>query len=140
MVHEAMHAYIDYIFTLYLQGYITDSNYVKLKFPIFWGGIYPNSPPTEIQQHNLIALNWVQQVSASLYAFTNNDISPAIKDSIYRAIGWSGLKEADIFKLHPGRCDMMAINIAAQDKTQPVPFTVGVFQNVHRPIILQPKA
>lgn len=125
-VHEAMHAYIEYVFTLYNQRYIpeADSAYVKSKFPIFWGGINVNRPPSEIQQHNLMALNWVEQISTPLYAFTNNDITPAMKDSIYRSLGWGGLDETDIFKAKPDKCDIMAINIAARNKNQGTPFTI----------------
>jgi len=83
-----------------------------------------NSPPYEIQQHNLMALNWVKQVSAPLYAFTNNDMSQQLKDSIYKAIGWGGLQDADIFKLNPNKCDIMAINAAARNKNLGQPFTI----------------
>lgn len=123
VVHESMHAYIDYIFTLYnLQ--LVDSNYVKAKFPIFWGGINARKTPSEIQQHNLMASNWVKLISDPLYGFTNNELTQPTKDSIYQAIGWGGLYESDAFKGRTDGCYIMAINIAARNMNIGTPYSI----------------
>lgn len=65
--------------------------------------VSPYSAPVEIQQHNLMALNWVQLISQSLNAFTNNEIDPVKKGIVYDALGWGGLEDTDIFNLRPDK-------------------------------------
>jgi hypothetical protein len=126
IVHEAMHAYIDYVFAQYNQGYLPQSDSIRIKnqFPIFWGHVDYIMKPSELQQHNLIALNWVQNIKQSLYAFTNNEINPAVKDSIYNALAWGGLGMTDIFKTRTDQCNIIAINAIAKDKNISAPFVL----------------
>lgn len=119
ITHEAMHGYIQYVFKQYDLGEV-DSNYVKSQFPLFWGNLANAS--TSLQEHNLMANNWVQTIANSLFAFTNNEISTAMKDSIYRSLGWGGLDSTEIFRRQPGVCDILAINTVARNKNINYPF------------------
>ncbi len=129
VVHEAMHAYIDYQFKRYALGYI-DSFVVKNQFPIFWGYLGLANASTAYQQHFLMANNWVTTIAHSLTAFS---ISPGqsipMRDSIYRSLAWGGLHETDIFRTNTGKCNILAINAAARDRNilQPFPFSVPEF-------------
>ena len=114
-----MHGYIQYVFKQYDLGEV-DSNYVKSQFPLFWGNLANAS--TSLQEHNLMANNWVQIIANSLFAFTNNEISTAMKDSIYRSLGWGGLDSTEIFRRQPGVCDILAINTVARNKNINYPF------------------
>ncbi len=121
IVHEAMHAYIDYIYTEYNAGRV-DSNYIKQHFPIFWGRIQRS--PGEMLQHNNMALNWVQHISAPLYFFTNNEIDSLKKDEIYNALGWGGLENTDAFAARTDKCNILLINTIARNKNIIAPFNI----------------
>jgi hypothetical protein len=121
IVHEAMHAYIDYIYTEYNAGRV-DSNYIKQHFPIFWGRVQRS--PSEISQHNNMALNWVQHIVEPLYAFTNNEIDSLKKDEIYNALGWAGLEETDVFTTRIDKCNILAINKVSRNKNINAPFNI----------------
>src|SRR5687768_7443891 len=122
--HEAMHAYIQYVFKQYQLGVITDSNVVKSQFPIFWGNVGNISTP--IQDHNVIANNWVNTIASSLNAFSNSPgLSTQMRDSAYRSLAWGGLGETDVFKQHPGKCNIIAINHVGRYKSLPAPFQVS---------------
>lgn len=47
-----------------------------------------------------------------------------MRDSIYRSLGWGGLQKSDIFRIHPDKCNIAAINVAAGHKNINFPFTV----------------
>ena len=70
-----------------------------------------------------MANNYVDNIATSLTAFTNNDINPSVKDSIYRSLGWGGLFDTDIFGMQPHTCDIRAINQVAKQRNLAPPFT-----------------
>ena len=114
ITHEAMHGYIQYIFKQYYLEEV-DSNYVKSLFPLFWGSV--GFAPSAQQEHQLMANNWVNTIANTLNAFPNNSIDPSLKDSIYRSLGWGGLYETDAFKLQSGKCNILAINFVANNRS-----------------------
>ncbi|MDI9363774.1 MAG: hypothetical protein QM541_02395 [Flavobacterium sp.] len=71
-----------------------------------------------------MASNWVKQISDPLYAFTNNDMTIANKNTIYEALAWGGLEKTDIFKTKADKCDIMAINIAGRNMSHGTPYTI----------------
>lgn len=64
-----------------------------------------------------MANNWVNTIANTLNAFPNNSIDPSLKDSIYRSLGWGGLYETDAFKLQSGKCNILAINFVANNRS-----------------------
>ncbi len=121
LVHEAMHAYIDYVFYQYRQG-LLDSNAVKNMFPIFWGSF--NRNPSSLQHHSLMAQNWTDKIKQSLYVFTNNDMDSTAKNTVYDALSWGGLSMTEVFNAKSDKCMIEAINHAAWDKNLIAPFTI----------------
>lgn len=122
IVHESMHAYIDYYYKLYEHGYI-DSNQVKATFPIFWRNGYFNNNAT--LQHNQIAKDWVSQITSALYAFDSTGIgNPVISaDSIFKSFAWAGLHNTKVFSDLPNKCDMRAIQTVGRNTSITNPFT-----------------
>jgi hypothetical protein len=137
LTHEAMHAYIDYLFKQYQFGLI-DSNYIKNKFPIFWYGFpHANPLPSEITHHNFMANNWVTAIENSLNLFTNNEMTQAEKDNVYRALSWEGLeKDSYVYQTLslPDKFNIAAINAAARDRFQTGPYTVTLLTGEISPV------
>lgn len=91
MLHESIHAHIDYWYSKYLMGQI-DSNTFKNMFPIFWDPSRPRLN-TELQQHNEIAANYVEMISRFLQQF-----NPRIDTTMAKALAWKGLHETTAWK------------------------------------------
>lgn len=124
ITHEAMHAYIEYRYAQY-RNHVIDSNAIKSDFPIFWRKL--SYATSDLQQHNLIANNWVNTIAQSLTAFANSPgLTQQMRDSVYRSLGWGGLEKTDIFKQQSGICDILAINEVAKNRTLNSPFTPNV--------------
>lgn len=115
ITHEAMHAYIDYVFTLYQNGYL-DSTQVKSQFPLFWyyGNGYYMSPTN---QHKLMATNWINEIKSALYAFDSTSIGnlSISADSIFSSFAWAGLEKTGVFSENVNKCDIRAIQIVGRD-------------------------
>ena len=118
IIHEAFHAYIDYKYYQYTK-HIIDSSTFKALFPLYWPprqiatGVYAIPNPT--LQHNVMATSLIQAMCSPLYALTNNQMSVAMKDSIYRSFAWGGLGESNIWRTKPDTCDIKAINSIGRD-------------------------
>ncbi len=129
IVHEALHAYIDFKFQQYFQGQggVTQQILANL-FPIFWGstGPYTNGG-TPTNSHNIMATNLISVISNSLYSLNNVTMSAPMKDSIYRSLAWGGLYKTNVFMSLPNQASLIGINIAARDTAVGAGHSVGPF-------------
>jgi hypothetical protein len=80
MIHEAVHAYIGYYWSQYLQGAI-DSLEFKTRFPLVWQ--YKNKGQA---QHQQMAINYLNTIKNFTLGY-----NPAIFDSVNTALAWNGL-------------------------------------------------
>ena len=107
IVHECMHA----IFTLrwgqylrwlnFQQGNI-DSFFIKQHFPIHWYYItQQNVPLTELQDHEIMATDYVNFFTSIVGQFYNPSAPSAIKDTVLKAMGYGGLDKTTAWKLLP---------------------------------------
>jgi hypothetical protein len=104
ILHEIMHA----AFTLRWGQYLSwvnlhdtpyDSNYIKTKFPIYWYKIQNQTVDlTSLQEHEIMATDYVEQFSNILRQFYNPNASTAIRDTVIKAIAYNGLLQTTIWK------------------------------------------
>ncbi len=125
IIHEAIHAYIDFKYYQYITNQI-DSIEFKTLFPIYWppnisGGIY--IPPGNLSQHKIMASNLVATMTNSLIStYPNASIPPELRDSIYRGLTWGGLQHTTAFLSRSDTLAIKAINIIARDTSVHAPF------------------
>jgi hypothetical protein len=131
MLHEGIHAYIDFKWNQYIQ-HIIDSNEFKTLFPLYWPpkqnnqGYYTNSASS---QHEAMAANLITYMSDPLFALHNTDMASTMKDSLYKALTWGGLGKTAGWGARPDTCMLIAINLAARDTSLGInhsgPFTIN---------------
>jgi hypothetical protein len=127
IIHEAIHAYIDFKWAQYKNGNIDSATFASL-FPIVYlrmgPGGYLNIVPT--LQHNIMAEKYFNMMTSALYSIHNDSMSVVLKDSIYKAITWGGLFKTNAWRnYNPGdTCRIKAINLAAKDTGAVAPFVL----------------
>ena len=84
IIHESMHAIIDYWKNQYLTHQI-DSNQFKSMFPIYWDQ-YRIRTASELAQHNEMANNYIETFKRFMRVF-----SPNISEDMANALAWGGL-------------------------------------------------
>jgi hypothetical protein len=99
MIHEGIHAIIDYWRSRMDQYYIDpliptaiDSNTFKNMFPIYWD-YKRNLTNTELSQHYQIANKYINQIKSMLI-----QANPNLNESMADALAWSGLQETTVWK------------------------------------------
>lgn len=126
IIHEAVHAYIDYKYSQYSKGLI-DSTEFKTLFPLFWAPNFTNfftSQPTELAQHTAMAGNLITIMAAPLNVI-NPNVPANLKDSLFRALAWGGLQETTIWKSRSDTNDLKALNFASRDTSVHAPFIMN---------------
>jgi hypothetical protein len=132
IIHEAVHAYIDYNYYLYQTGVI-DSTIFKTLFPLFWppktlyqSGGYNYYSTAESVQHNAMAANLIQIMADALAGiFPNSNIPNDMRDSIYRSLSWGGLSTTTVWLNKTDTCDIKAINTLAKNMALQAPFVMN---------------
>lgn len=110
MLHESIHAYIDFWYGRYLVGQI-DSNTFKLKFPIFWD--YKRAlNGTELSQHNEMANNYVAMISRFVLQF-----NPGMSQGMADALSWKGLQFTTAWKNRSDTNQIKALYFIARRDT-----------------------
>lgn len=122
IIHEAIHAYIDFKNYEYLTEAI-DSTAFKALFPTHWppkvlytaNNLYyyalGNNP-----QHQAIAGNLVGLMTNALgNLYLNPTIAGHTRDSIYQALSWGGLQETNVWKTRTDTAFIRAMNTMARD-------------------------
>jgi len=123
IMHESIHAYINYRYNQYLNNQISSSTFIN-EFPIFWSFAIPLDPAEELQ-HTHMAANYVTRISSIVNAFYNPLAPTAIRDRVSNSIAWEGLRDATAWKI-PGlvdTCRVLRDNVAARN-THIVPFNM----------------
>lgn len=136
IIHESVHAYIDYKKSQYEAGLI-DSNQFKALFPIYWppkvlytanNMNYYNLGGTT--HHRVMAANLINIMSEPLKAlYPNPSIPTAMRDSIYRGISWGGLDQTTVWRARSDTFDLGAILMMARDTSLHAPFPVILGSN-----------
>lgn len=102
ILHEAIHAYINYKGQQYLNHFI-DSTTFKSMFPLFWPfrpiGTRGNfNSFNERAQHEGMAANYINILAQALRSVNSNPlIRPGLRDSAYEAVSWGGLYETKLW-------------------------------------------
>lgn len=114
LIHESLHAYVNYWYFQYKYYHVIDSNQFKAKFPIFWDHYrndgFHNQPS---QSHNEMAERYVDLITDFLKSYHFN-----ISNSMAKAIAWGGLQESDVWKTRSDTNTIYNLNhIARQDGT-----------------------
>jgi hypothetical protein len=132
IIHEAVHAYIDFKSYQYLTGVI-DSTAFKTLFPLYWppkvlyraNNLYYYSLGN-LPQHQAMAANLIAIMTDPLKAlYPNPGIPVALRDSIYNGISWGGLQETNVYKARSDTFSIKAINTMARDTAVHAPFTLA---------------
>lgn len=128
IIHESIHAYIDFMQYQYFNIHAIDSTTFKNMFPLFWpprssnGSFYPTGNTT---QHNVMAASLIQIMADALTSlYPNPNISTAMRDSIYRSLSWGGLNQTVVWANKTDTCDILAINFLAKDTSTKAPFKI----------------
>jgi hypothetical protein len=124
IVHECMHA----VFVMRWAQYQTwlnsgigniDSNYIKQKFPIHWYYMV-GQQPSEIQQHVIMANDYMDVWMNIGRQFYNPSAPAAIRDSVLMAWGRQALVQTSYWKMLPGlgidTCKILYYETSAIDK------------------------
>ena len=131
IIHEAVHAYINFKFRQYKNG-IIDSTTFKNLFPIFWSprmnGIYTPEPSNMIQ-HNAMAGSLIDIMSAPLVAI-NPNIPIGFRDSLFHALSWGGLEETTSWAHRTDTNNIRALMMVARDTAVHQPFHLTIAPNV----------
>lgn len=108
MVHESVHAYIDYWHSRYQFGLI-DSTDFKIMFPCFWE---PNRPlsNTELQQHTEIVNNYLELMTRSIRSF-----NPMVSEQIARDLAFGGLQSTTVWSNRSDTNSIKQTNAYARD-------------------------
>lgn len=108
-IHEAIHSYIDYHYSMYLKDEI-DSNTFKTKFPIFWAqNPIQHLNANELQQHNEMAQRYIIAIKGFLFKY-----NPNISSEVADALAWGGLQKTTVWKTKSDTSNIMNININAR--------------------------
>jgi hypothetical protein len=125
IIHEAMHA----IFTLRWGQYLEwlqwgppnaiDSFFIKLHFPIQWYYLRNQAVPlNELQDHEIMGTDYFQMHSNLLSQFWNPNSSPAMRDSVIKAMSYGGITETTAWQLLPSQgidtCKYKAIQLSSE--------------------------
>ena len=124
IIHECMHAIFKIRWSQYQQwlnpgnGSI-DSFFIKKHFPIYWYYItQQNAPPSELQDHEIMTIDYNAIFSSLLKPFYNPNAPAAVRDTVLKAMGYGGLLETTAWKLLPGQgidtCKYKAIQVCAE--------------------------
>lgn len=114
IVHEAIHAYIDYMFDAYTRNVPgVDSAYLAGHFPLHWN-YFKQNPIGENLQHRLMAEHYVNTIQDITKLFYNPNADAATVNKVSRAIAWSGLEKTTAWKNLTDTCDIKAIFWAAK--------------------------
>ncbi len=133
IIHESIHAFIQYKYQQYLYGNI-DSTQFKTLFPLYWpprslgqaNGQYiysmGNSPQHTAMAANMI--NIMKQALVSLYP--NSHINELTRDSVYKAIVWGGLENTPSFSVRSDTLFIYAMTNMARDTSLHIPFNISL--------------
>lgn len=109
IVHEAIHAYIEYMFQAYTRNMPgIDSAYLAQHFPIHWD-YFKHNPIGENLQHRLMAQHYVNTIQNITRIFYNPDADTATANKVSRALAWSGLEKTSVWKTLTDTCDIKAM-------------------------------
>lgn len=109
IVHEAIHAYIGYMFDAYTRNVPgIDSNYLAQHFPIHWNH-FKKRPVGENLQHRLMAEHYVNTIQNITRLFYNPSADTATANKVSRALAWSGLGKTVHWKNLSDSCDVKAM-------------------------------
>lgn len=124
IIHESMHAifllrWAQYQVWLATHSGTIDSFFIKTHFPIYWSYIMQRGiPPTEIQQHEIMATDYYQVFSNLMKPLYNPNVPTSIRDTVIKALSYSGLYETSAWGLLPSKgvdtCKYRNINVTAQ--------------------------
>ncbi len=125
IIHEVLHVYIYYMRLQLNNNVITAQTFANL-FPIYTplisnnNGVYTISG--SISQHNVIAANLVNLISAPLsYFHFDQSISNSKKDSIINALAWGGLSSTDTWMRKSDTVFIKALNLVNRDTSLNMP-------------------
>jgi hypothetical protein len=141
ILHEAIHAYINYKGQQYLNHFI-DSTTFKSMFPLFWPfrpiGTRGNfNSFNEKAQHEGMAANYINILAQALRSVNSNPlIRPGLRDSAYEAVSWGGLYETKLWTNMTDTAYRKGFNEVLRDTSLRVPLNVpgypGYFMQDHR--------
>jgi hypothetical protein len=104
ILHEIMHATFTLRWGQYQDWLIDhntqyDSNFIKAKFPLYWYAIQNQQVNlTSLQDHEIMATDYVGQFSYIMRQFYNPNASTAIRDTVIKALAYHGLLETTVWK------------------------------------------
>jgi hypothetical protein len=128
IIHEAYHAYINYKFNQYIRHVANvDSNVIKQLFPIYWNVYGTGMPPGELNQHNIMASNFIQLMAEPLSIFSGSSFDQILRDSVNRSLSWGGLGKTTVWRNRSDTCNIIAINKCARDTSLGLGHSFGVF-------------
>lgn len=132
ILHEIVHAYIDYMGFLVLHGVISAQVFANM-FPIYWPVISSHgnvvSIPLSSQQHNVMAYNIHNLLSVPLQSFSfDSSITVGLRDSVIRAISWGGLQKTLPWSSLADTNSIKAFNIVNRDTSIRAPFYSDTLQ------------
>jgi hypothetical protein len=115
--HEAIHAYIDYYYNLYEEGYI-DSTEFKIKFPLFWsqysGVTDVSSGLYALAQHQQMAASYRDSLENLIVPYYNPSASVFFRKKGLSALAWGGLRNTLAWnELGSDTCNIIARIAAA---------------------------
>ncbi len=133
LIHEAIHAYIDFKYLEYRSN-IIDSNTFKTLFPLYWPPKMSNGsflPPGNNSQHNTMAANLIEIMTNPLKSlFPNQSITTILRDSIYHGLSWGGLGNTAVFSTRSDSLSIRAINAMSRDTSIHAPFSINNMSTV----------
>lgn len=110
-LHESVHAYLGYYKAKLDSGIITLNDFHQ-KFPLY----KPETNSIEMQEHDLMANNYVQKFKNTILSF-----NPQTPDSVAHALAWSGLQHTNVWKR---KSDTLVILKILEDAIEGSPLTL----------------
>jgi hypothetical protein len=111
--HEAIHAYINYMFAQYVRGLVT-AQYLQQHFPLHWSW-FNQTPPGNTTQHIQMANSYIGIIDSLTQVFYNPNAPSSVKSEVCNALAWRGLKKATGWQSHPNPCRASAIALSAEN-------------------------
>jgi hypothetical protein len=129
ILHESVHAYINFIFEQYIRHEI-DSNNVKSLFPNHWNH-FMGRPPSEAMHHIIMMDKYIQTLAGYIYRYYNSSATAIQKGIGSEALAWGGVhQQAGWAGITQNRyitdpCKIEAINWVGENATASLsgPFT-----------------
>jgi hypothetical protein len=134
ILHESIHAYINYMFKRYEQG-LCDSTELKSLFPDLWNYYRGFRNTTEAQQHKTMMQKYIQALAKQVAKAYNNTATQNQKNVGSEAISWAGLTQRwgfvglDSNRYIHDSCRIRAMIYAAQHANESLSSLIGGLLN-----------